>query len=161
MSLLISDIADRALNDFTKFAKGTIEYAPFKVTVNSMHLSIVFSQSEQFSHLINCEFWFSANVCFLYEDICEVILNSAGTNTNSQSGKVQPSDEMQRNDSYIVNVVRFSKAHWEEIVEVPPRWYEKAVEVTDKKMRPIFPHVADEDLKHKSNLLKAWRNIEK
>lgn len=62
MNLLISDIGDRSLRDFAATVEGKIKCAPSKLTISSMHLSLVFVQSEQFSHLINCEFWFSSNV---------------------------------------------------------------------------------------------------
>lgn len=158
MKLPISDVGVRSLKDFSQSVNGTIEYVSLKVTIRTLHLSIIFSQSEQFSRLINCEFWFSSDVCFLYEDIREALQKCSNADVERLSKENQAEDEVCRNDAYIADVAAFSKAHWAEIVEVPPRWYENAVEISDRSLRTYFPHIADEDRRNKIRLLDFWRN---
>jgi hypothetical protein len=158
MKLLISEVGDRSLRDFAQSVNGTIEHESLKVTIRTLHLSIIFSQPEQFSRLINCEFWFSPDVCFLYEDIREALLKCSNADVERPSRELQIGNEIDRNDEYISDVAKFSKAHWAEIVEVPPRWYEKAVEISDRSLRTHFPQIADEDLRNKIRLLEFWRN---
>lgn len=158
VKILLSDQGDQLLEDFAQSVNGTVESASLKVTIRTLHISIVFSQSERFSRLINCEFWFSPDVCFLYEDIREAFLKFSNTNAELTSGEKQIKDEMSRNDLYVVSVVSFSKAHWAEIVKVPPCWYETAVAISDKSLRAYFPDIADEDRRKKIRLLELWRN---
>jgi hypothetical protein len=158
MKLLISRTSERLIEDFAKSVGGSVDYTSLKVTIRTLHVSIIFSQPERYSSLLNCEFWFSVDVGFFYEDICAAFLSCATINTIRELPEPRDADEMERNDGYLVGVINFCKAHWAEIIEVPPHWYEKAVDISDKNTRSNFPDIADEDRRNKIGLLNFWRN---
>jgi hypothetical protein len=120
--------------------------------------SVIVSQPERYSRLISCEFRFSSDVGFFYEDIRAAFLDGSTIHAGQPDPGSIHGDERQRNDCYLSEVLEFCKAHWSEIVRKPPFWYEQAVEICDKSTRSVFPSIADEDLENKIRLLKTWRN---
>jgi hypothetical protein len=157
MSLLISEASHRLIDEFAK-SVGRVVCASLKVTICAGHVSIVFAQPERYSRLVNCEIRFSPNVGFFYEEICAALFSCSDIDATCHLAEVHYSDEMERNDDYVLNVINFCVTYWSEIVKTPPFWYEKAVEISDKNTRPIFPDIADENLGNKKRLLNVWRS---
>lgn len=158
MKLLISEASTRAIEEFSKSVGAELRCESLKIMICALHVSVVFSQPEHYSRLLNCEFRLSSEVGFLYEDIRAAFLACSAGNAPPSILRAMNSCEMQRNDDYVSEVIEFCRANWSEIIRVPPLWYERATEISDKKIRGIFPAIADEDLKSKIRLLNIWRN---
>lgn len=158
MKLLMSEASTRAIEDFAKSVGAELRCESLKIMICALHVSVVFSQPEHYSRLLNCEFRLSSEVGFLYEDIRAAFLACSADNAPPPILRTMNSSEMQRNDDYVSEVIEFCRANWSEIIRVPPLWYERAIEISDTKIRKIFPAIADEDLKNKIRLLNIWRS---
>jgi hypothetical protein len=158
MKLLISEDCVRRIENFARSVGARVECEALKIAISASQVSVIFFQPEQYSRLVNCEFKFSPDVSFFYEDILEAFAAISVSNAaHLAHGSESNADEMKRNDSYVLHVIDFCEEHWAEIIKVPPIWYEKAVEISDKSIRAIFPAIADEDFKKKIRLLEIWR----
>jgi hypothetical protein len=157
MEIHISEASVGLIRDFAKSVQGEVECIPYKVTVRTSHVSIVFLQPEKWSRLLNCQFWLSHAVGFLYEDICAAFTTGQIFDSPPASAMLNDAEVMKRNERYVAEVLEFCQASWKDLIEVPPCWYEKAVEISDRSIRSHCPEIADEDLRNKTRLLTLWR----
>jgi len=157
MKLLISELALTLLANFVESIGGKLEYSALKIAVVTPAISIVLSQPERYSRLMMCQFRYSSEVGFLYEDVCQAFSVCFGINAVFLSPGLGAKSEIEQNEKYVVAVLEFCKANWAEITRLPPLWYAMAVEISDRKVRPHFPAIADEDLRNKMQLLNDWR----
>lgn len=158
MSLLISDVSQQLIDEFARSVGASTVYVPFKISVNAEHISIIFAQSERYSQLVNCEVMFSSDVSFFYEEILAAFSVGADSNAGRSAPEIEYAEEIKRNDEYVLEVIEFCRAHWGEIIKIPPYWYEKAVEISYRSIRSNFPAIADEDRRNKIRLLNTWRD---
>lgn len=159
MKLLISEESTRAIEDFAKSVGADLRCESLKIMICALHVSVIFSQPEHYSRLLNCEFRLSSEVGFLYEDVRAAFSACSASNAHpTPIVRTMNLSEIQRNDEYVGEVIEFCRANWSGIMMVPPVWYEMAMEISDKKIRKIFPAIADEALKSKISLLDIWRN---
>ena len=158
MNLLISDSSLRVVEKFSESVGAKLARTYGRISVSVPQVSIIVSQPERYSRLIVCEFRFSPDVGFFYEDVCAALSICSAINANCSSADLDQGNEIEKNDRQLINVIEFCKANWAEIIRVPPLWYEKAVEISYEKIRKNFPVIADEDLKNKIRLLNIWRN---
>lgn len=158
MKLLISEVANQQIQNFASSVGARVEYTSLAIELSVMHISVVFLQPEQYSRLINCKFNFPQNVSFFYEDIRAAFSSASATDPARADFQSDSTDEMMRNDKYVKEVINFCEENWLEIIEIPPFWYEKAVNISVNSIRSIFPIIADEDFRNKMRLLNIWRN---
>lgn len=155
--MLISDASSQHIEDFANGVGARVDRAGPKIVISAVHVSIVFLQPERYSRLIGCQFWFSSDVGFFYEDIRAALSGRSATNFAYELPDSDHANPLRRNDDYVKEVLEFSRAHWREMIKKPPAWYDKAVQIADEKIRARFPAIADEDLQNKLRLLALWQ----
>jgi hypothetical protein len=158
MNPLLSNSAVRVIEEFAnRWGCGALRYYPAKIVVSMGHVNLVFFQSERYSRALCCYFDFGGDVLFFYEDARAAIENRGCLDQYAIS-ELSKQDELQANDNFVEDVIRFCLAHEEKIAKLPPPWFPAATLISDKRTRKNFPEIADADLQRKQLF---WENLNK
>jgi hypothetical protein len=158
MKLLISDEVMQEIIYFSRQSSGSEPLIEeLKIVIPLPSLSLTLFQPERYDQTIGCYLDFKDGVGFFFEEVYSAIEGQKKTEQVLDDRKLDIEDVKMHNNNYVRGVLAYCKENLELLTSVPPKWYRRAVEISDAATRKYFPDLADEDLRKKQALFESWR----
>lgn len=117
--------------------------------------SIELIDSEQYLNMIKCELKFNEEISFFIEDVAKAIEGELSKDRfliNDTDG--DENEEIVWNDDYLDRVFLFFEEHGSTLL-APGRWFQDAVEVTNKRLARNFPELSQNYLQINAHYFEA------
>lgn len=130
-----------------KFGVRSPVFTERRVSIFLFDYSIEFVDSEKYMNIIKCELKFNEEISFFIENVAKSIEGEVAKNRfikNEKNGiKIE---EILWNDDYLDRVFLFFEQQTSTLLN-PRRWFQAAVEATNKSLVQNFPELSKDYLK--------------